>query len=1038
MDLLSADKPAPAGNPIPPSSPTTSHASSITSISSGHKTHGVQKFCSKIRHKIEDNIGPRLTGKLYKSQKHSISMTSLSNVDSTSGKYTTINKQSTLPSLPAKADSPTPTATSAHRRLTGMLKHQRQRISKSAKALNKCEISAPIGKVTTNSGIICPALLEKGGAPATASALATITPTSPTESATYVDSDDEYQLSLNLTKQSLEDEIFEELEKAAHDESKLNAVLKNFDRLLTDYHDKPAACAIEQSAQCVESDVAVVEAAAAAQLELLALEPPLGFADNEFDRHEISEGTSKTYLHEAETAADAEKKTMSGTVETILETAETPSPTKATKVFEYEKNIFSMQEHNACNKPSMIEAKDVSVTEKNSGNTNQVCSTITDSPLSVETSISSPKNSNNNTISTSATEDPITPPQRPARPKRLEKSKSSLAIPRRNVYQTPDTPTLRNVRYALATRARSKSVWELTPNSAAAAANSKIPIFKALPLQKRSNSFCSVSLTEMIGEKEKMVETRSSAEEWGGGNIIRKSAVVKDKPTVTNTQRRQLTKDARSASTLSLGTKTRSRSLSTTRAPASTQNMQAQQAVCTSTAQRSKRKTLPVEKLTRSNSRLQIERTKSSIGFNSVTLGTHSPRRTPSSTSLSSSSQYSSQSQSSSNSGSVSRVSVGSSAVARKLHRSRDELLDKCLEKGHEILRKVESINTKGGVRKAAIVTAPKNNGKTTMTTATKSSVSSQVRRANTAANATTLASARTKVKTAATGNTPLTGKITKDACAGTLRRIHATTATTRNATSSPPTATKQLKYANEEKVPQQQLEFCKIIPPVLGETSDKHAELLVNVVQFKSNAADACKTTAAQNEHLLKQREEVEEGEEVKVEAASNYAREQVARKIINAYQAPRHAEPIEKLIKVGVELNHHNNESDSDDSGHISNENDTNMHTLSTSTTSSVSLCESDIIEEEKIQQRPTATTPSSTHAKSNKISELLQKFEQQSNASAPATFGAGEHASTRSTPSKVCTATRVAKLEAVQCIQTQVEFYPTYSKEVTIRLL
>lgn len=55
------------------------------------------------------------------------------------------------------------------------------------------------------------------------------------------DDDDFYsKLTFDDSEQSLEDEIFEELEKVAHDEAKLNAALQNFDRILFEYNDKKA------------------------------------------------------------------------------------------------------------------------------------------------------------------------------------------------------------------------------------------------------------------------------------------------------------------------------------------------------------------------------------------------------------------------------------------------------------------------------------------------------------------------------------------------------------------------------------------------------------------------------------------------------------------------------------------------------------------------------------------------------------------------------------------------------------------------------
>ncbi|XP_067640424.1 uncharacterized protein [Eurosta solidaginis] len=983
---------------IPPSSPTTSHAS----IASSHKSHhqgGVQKFCSKIRHKIEDNLAPRLTSKLYKaSHKHSISMSSLSIADSTSGKYTDISKQSTLPSMPAKvcgeqATNAISTVSSAHRRLTGMLKHQRQRIGgkTATKTLNKCEISAPIGEVATNSGIICPALNGKG---VLTEALHHSGPsanyvTNASESATYVDSDEEYQLSLNLTKQSLEDEIFEELERAAHDESKLNAVLKNFDRLLVDYNDEPMveSAAHEMAAQHVECDVAMVEAAAAAQLELLALEPPNAFADNVGACKEAADtkcaSTSGMYDEKMIVASDAAVNEVIG---------------------------FQFEQETA---------------QDNFGTTYAV--TENASTRTVTTALNA---ANDITSTAKITAEPPTIQQPPTRPKRLEKSKSSLAIPRRNVYQTPDTPTLRTICSALTNCARSKSVWELTACSTPPS-NSKIPIFKALPLQKRSKSFCSTSLTEEL-DKDKLLDA-------GTTKIVAEKQATGSAP---NKQHCSLTKDARTASSLSLGsTKSRSRPVTTT-ATLQTKSATQMQQQNASAGQRSKRKSLNVEKLTRSNSRLQMERTKSSIGFNATTVISEA-RRTPSSGSLSGDKRASAASRSSSvgsqAGGGASQSTAGAmsqcSRGARKLHSSRDELLDKCLEKGHEILRKVESINTERSVRKNT-TTLTKHSVKTAATlTKTNATTSTQFKRIA----STTPTSSRTKVKTTATataiGNTTtLTTKITKDACNGTLRRTRHTTDTSPITTTTSTTtkskaaaATKHLKYANEEKVIQPHLELCKIIPPVLGEMSDKHVELLVNVMQAKP-VSSATKCGACKNTNT----KQLCNGEE-----AINFEEQQPH----TNQPSDTESAPASTLLSNCLnKIDHHNNESDSDDSGHISNENDATIRTLSTSTASSV--CESDNTEEYKIEEtlvnNKVASTPSPS--KSTKISELMEKFEKQSQAAfAHAGAMPAQQNPPRSSPGvKVCTATRVAQLEAVQCIQTRVEFYPTYSKEVTIRLL
>jgi hypothetical protein len=54
------------------------------------------------------------------------------------------------------------------------------------------------------------------------------------------DDDFDSKLTFDEAEQSLEDEIFEELEKVAHDEAKLNAAIENFDKILNEYNDKRA------------------------------------------------------------------------------------------------------------------------------------------------------------------------------------------------------------------------------------------------------------------------------------------------------------------------------------------------------------------------------------------------------------------------------------------------------------------------------------------------------------------------------------------------------------------------------------------------------------------------------------------------------------------------------------------------------------------------------------------------------------------------------------------------------------------------------
>lgn len=215
-----------------------------------------------------------------------------------------------------------------------------------------------------------------------------------------------------------------------------------------------------------------------------------------------------------------------------------------------------------------------------------------------------------------------------------------------------------------------------------------------------------------------------------------------------------------------------------------------------------------------------------------------------------------------------------------------DELLVKCLAKGHELLRKVENLNGGKAVR-------------------------------------------------------PSRGVSKK-------RQLH-----------------KQLQFASEEKVGKPKLESCKIIPPKLGETSDKNHELLVKVVQ--------------------QQRKSVEQSV------------------------------------------------SDSDDSGHISNaamhssaSSNSSSSALNSTSNSTGSLCESEGDVELGVEREPVRDPEPETEQETmllcrpNKIAELLEKFE------------------AKSKKGQLRVVSKVqAQVQAVRCIQTQVEIYPTYTKEVTMRL-
>jgi hypothetical protein len=63
--------------------------------------------------------------------------------------------------------------------------------------------------------------------------------TTKNDSVILSDDDDFYsKLTFDEAEQSLEDEIFEELEKVAHDEAKLNAAIQNFDKILNEYSER--------------------------------------------------------------------------------------------------------------------------------------------------------------------------------------------------------------------------------------------------------------------------------------------------------------------------------------------------------------------------------------------------------------------------------------------------------------------------------------------------------------------------------------------------------------------------------------------------------------------------------------------------------------------------------------------------------------------------------------------------------------------------------------------------------------------------------
>lgn len=191
------------------SNPSTSRVASSSRTSaeifqtfSNGRRLGVGNICSKIRHKIEDNLTPKIGGKLYKTGKHSKSLTALSVIGTSTGKYTLTNKTS--------AETETNAAECKKvKPKSNFSANNRSCINEKQNPYAECYNTSKETSYFEKSSLL-----------------------------SYVDSDeDETQLSLNIAKTSLEDEIFEELEKVAHDESKLNAVLKTFDKIIFQYND---------------------------------------------------------------------------------------------------------------------------------------------------------------------------------------------------------------------------------------------------------------------------------------------------------------------------------------------------------------------------------------------------------------------------------------------------------------------------------------------------------------------------------------------------------------------------------------------------------------------------------------------------------------------------------------------------------------------------------------------------------------------------------------------------------------------------------
>lgn len=665
---------------------------------------GVGKFYSKIRHTIEDNLTPKISGKLYKAGKHSKSMTALSSLDSSMGKYTLTNKNSQP--LETKAEA-------------------KEFRAKAAKTVSLSTTSP-----SDNTPSISSYFAQR--------------PSS------YVESDeDETQLSLNLVKTSLEDEIFEELEKVAHDESKLNAVLKTFDKIVFDYNDP------------------------------------------------LLQTTSSDKVQD-------EKKPLGDTLNIGLTTAEEPMQTLTNPT------------------PDKASSDKTSTNEELPG----------------------PQPPNPNPKQTDCRHHTDT--------QKLQKSSSCLSLTRRKLYQSPDSPCLRQMQHNFIQQQKRKStsVWELTNST-------KIPILKTLPLQKRSKSFSYLNTSSPFhsGEETSAIGSAKSAkaataEEEDSG--LKKSAATKRMNRTAKYV--NVRPSVRSSDTSLNGTAVRVGKDTQAKRGTGEQNSAA-------------------------------------------------PKRTNSNSSLST----------------RKNISAGSSAAPitpPRRSRTSDELLDKCLEKGQQILRKVESLNTQQRPKCLAV----SSNNKSVV-----------------------------RIKSSGGGKN------------STLRRKR---------------FQPKLNYANEDKISPPSLESCKIIPPDFTANANKHAELLVNVVQVSSALRP------------LPQRQVSTDSGIAAVSAINS----------LDSVPSPLSLKTKETESSC----------SDSDDSGHISNENMEVTNNHQPSNASSITSLNDD--------------------------SAVVGKDDGDGDYTAG---GDSPRQLLITTNQRVCTTCRIAQVESVQVIRTHVEIFPNFTKEVTIRL-
>ncbi|XP_055903611.1 myosin-2 heavy chain isoform X5 [Eupeodes corollae] len=842
------------------SSPASTATVTATSTSSS-TTKGVQKFYTKIRHKIED-LPPRLSAKLHKNSKHQ-SPSGLTS-SSPNGKFTPL--------------------TNANSKTTKSTKTNPQKL------VTKYVQTSPIKENRKNKDLI------KNPKPKEDSVYEEIQVVSsnPNGSASivYVDSDEECRLSLNDSKISLEDEIFEELEKVAHDEAKLNAVLKNFDKILTDFSSQ--AKQPNDNMHCKSLNV--------------SLPAVVGSSAN----------TS------------------------LLSQSITPSPKK-------------LQKSKTC---SIIESRCI---------LKKCISDPQDDAAKLEMGLRKPSNFNT-TKSLWNLKDFEDFAKSGKKLEKIENCKLPVYTGLNKSVGSASAVSHRSsppVQQKIAS-GRSKSVWDMSGSTLSiAGGRSKIPIMKSssiLSLSSRSNSFCDVQKPRSPPNVSKIVK-----------NINEKSPGP--------------TKMFNSAT--------------------STPKMSLSSPIATNQQQQRRRNLASAVSTPHSLNRIEGLSTPKSSAITRSTIK-------PASSEVS-----------------LKKFSTPSRLTPLRKPQSSDVLLDKCLEKGHEILRKVEAIGSVSKIERKNRPTTMVNSKKSPLTSpagsVSKKSSNSPLTSSSSPRNYARIKEQSTakvlKEKNLKPADKKMSPTVKKqeaqvsasppksqDTIDGTLA------ASTDHLRSKSPV---HLLYAKEESFKFPRLESCKIIPPILGNTSEEHAELLVNV-KTKQPAIETPTTT-------------------ILIEKLCN-------NELLQLENSPPHHD---KHL-------YPDSDHDSDDSGHISNEND-ELLTIASGDCSSSSRS-SDSSKETSPPPTPPAGIPSNHHqqhqrvvAASTKISELLEKFEITNNNSSTNLHRQqmlhhhhqhhSQHPAPPSPPSpissrKICTAMKIAEVEPVKCIQTHIEIFPTYSKEVLFR--